>query len=151
MQSKGTGYKSITNNLKALSSKWKLKSTTPTVEGENTYYVWSTANVIGDTTAIAVYIEEDATTTKYSLRYAYHNTALFNSIQQGLKSSPNYQGRITTFTDHSKGTRTVMGHPSEALPMASRFDFISTEYYIDDQANTSRFYSVDLSSRYIQK
>lgn len=152
MNSKGKTTTGIATQLKAISPKWKLMSLEPLTDGDSKYYVWTALDTKTDTSAVAMYIEEDETTVKYSLRYAYHSKVLYNSMVESLKASSYYaKGRITSFTDKSKNEVTLNGFPDETLPIAQRIDLLLSSYELNNSAAHPPLYTVDIYSRYIPK
>jgi hypothetical protein len=152
MNAKGKSTDGINSQLKLNNPKWKLQSPQPQVEGEERSYIWVLVNAHSDTTALVVYIEEDATTVKYSLRYAYRNSVLYNQMASSLKASPYYHsGRITSFKDDSKGQATITATPDETLPIAKRVDAILTDYNTNSSPKDSPLYTIDVFTRYIPK
>lgn len=153
MQSKGANVSILNKKLNTINPKWKIVSYKPMIaqNGEEKYYAWTTLDTKKDTTAIAVYIEEDATTIKYSLKYAFHNNVSYNGLVKGLRASTYYANRITTETDESKGETSLFGHPDESLPIANRIDFLLSDYNLNSDDTHPRLYTVDIFSRYIPK
>lgn len=152
MNSKGKAVSGITTQLKAISPKWKLLSPKPITDGETKYYTWVALDTKTDTTAIAVYIEEDATTVKYTLRYTYHSKALYNAMVSSLKASTYYEkGRITTFKDNSKGEFSLNALPDESLPIQQRIDVLLSSHELNVSADNPALYTIDIYSRYIPK
>lgn len=149
---KGKSASIVTAQLKAINSKWKLMNTTAHIEGATKYYAWSAIGSKSDTSIIAVYIDDDDESTKYTLRYAHHSKALYNTMVTALKDSPYYaKGRITTFSDKSKNEFTLNGLPDEALPIAQRIDILLSSYELNNNAAHPPLYTVDIYSRYIPK
>jgi hypothetical protein len=149
MKGKGATAKDISAQLHTISPKWKMLSNMPAVDGESTYYAWTALDTKSDSTALAVYIDKDATTVKYTLKYAFHSKALYDSMLRSLRASTYYQsGRITAFTDNSKGELTTTALANDSLPMASRIDFMLSDY--DSNAGPNpRLFTVETFSRYI--
>lgn len=149
MQGKGTTAQAISAQLHAIYPKWKMLANMPAVDGETTYYAWTTLDTKSDSTAIALYIDKDATTIKYTLKYAFHSKALYDSMLRSLNASTYYQnGRITTFTDKSKAEVTTTALANDSLPMASRIDFMLSDYNSNAGPNPQLF-TVETFSRYI--
>jgi len=115
------------------------------------YYVWTLKDGKSDTTAIALYIEEDTETIKYSIRYAFYDRATYLAFQQAIVGSGEYKGgRLTYFSDKSKHHFTTTGKGNDSLPMDSRTDLFLTDY-ADTNDDTPRLFTLDISSRYIKK
>jgi hypothetical protein len=152
MNSKGKSTTTLTTQLKSISPKWKLLNTTAQVDGATKYYAWSALDATSDSTIIAVYIDEDNESTKYTLRYAHHSKGLYNTMGTALRASSYYaKGRITTFRDNSKNEFTLNGFPDETLPMPQRIDILLSSYELNVSAAHPALYTVDIYSRYIPK
>jgi len=104
-----------------------------------------------DTSAFAVYIDEDATTVKYSLKYALHSLSRYYEIETSLNAAPRYKVRITTSTDNSKGETDLFGHGDDSLLMNMRIDFLLSHYNLNSTGEHPRLFTVDIFSRYIPK
>ena len=152
MQGKSKTVETVNLQLKAISPKWKMQFHKPmtTTGGEEKYYFWSIVDAKRDTTVLALYIEEDETTVRYALKYAFHDQAVYNSLLQSLKTAPYYNGNITTDTNNSTGESSILAHPSESLPLSKRIDAILTNYSLNVDAR-NRLYSIEISSRIIPK
>lgn len=141
----------ITLQLRKISPKWQLITHKPITDGETKYYYWRAKESGLDSSALAIYIDEDDSTVKYSLRYAFHNKALYDALLHSLNSSSYYPtGSITSFTDNSKGEFTITAMASDTLPMASRIDFTLSDYNSNAGSNP-RLFTVDIMTRYIPK
>lgn len=151
MQGKGKNVRVINMELRALSPKWKISSFIPTSDDQYTkYYVWTSIDGQKDTSAVALYIEEDESTTKYSLRYAFHSLTNYQSLSQSLKSD-HYYSRINTQTDDSKGELELLALADNSLPMNKRIDFMLSDYDLHSSSEHPRLFTVDINSRYIPK
>lgn len=139
----------ILNKLHDNNPQWQYSSRG---HSEDTrYYVWKLVDKRSDTTALALYIEEDATTVKYSLRYAFFDRATFLSMQTAVVGSGKYKdGRLTYLNDQTTHKFTTTGRGDDSLPMNQRTDLILTDFasYNDDRP---RLFTLDISSRYIKK
>jgi len=151
MTGEPTTVKTISMQLHAINPKWQLITKEPLYDGETKYYYWRAKETNSDSTAIAIYIDEDATTLKYTIKYAFHSKALYDSMLRSLTASSYYpSGSVTSFTDNSKGEFTTTALASNSLPMASRIDFILSDYNINAGPNP-RLFTVDIFTRYIPK
>jgi hypothetical protein len=148
-QSKGTGIKSISSQLSIVSPKWKLKFIKPIIEDDSKCYLWTYLDAKQDTTAIALYVEEDNETLKYSLKYVFHKKETFNLIKSNLQQS-GYKGQITISTDNSKGETSITALDADDVPLPSRIDYFLVDYNLHQNSPTFT-YTVDLTSRFIKK
>lgn len=152
-QVKGNNIQSITTLLHSINPKWKLSSATPSFDSdkETKYWIWTAVTSSKDTSAFALYIDEDESTTKYSLRYAFHSKVGYQSLATALKADPYYLGRVTTQTDNSKGEVSLLALANDDLPMPKRIDFLLSDYNLNSSDDHPRLFTVDINSRYIPK
>jgi len=133
-----TSVKSTSSQLKAISPKWSLESTKPTVEDETKYYLWKAPEGSANTQYFALYIEEDATTVKYSLKYIFYNKASYQAYLTSLKGSN--PEKINTFEDRSKNEFTTTAEKA-------KINYFLKEFLMDG----TKAYSIDIETKYINK
>lgn len=147
MTIKASTFKPISKQLLLIDNQWKLQSTNPSIDGDTKSYFWQRLQTKLDTQMFVTYLQKDADTVKYSVKYLFYNKSLFKDIIATLKVNKKY--KISNFTDEAKGEYNVTAF-DDISPMASRIDVFLTEYTLrDDDGKLSKCYSVELESRYL--
>lgn len=131
---KGKDYKPLSSELKLVSSKWKLASTTPTIEDDTRYFSWNAEVSSKDEAAIAAYLEEDSESVKYSIRYVFTSATTFQEIKNVLLA---LNSKVNQTTYNSKDPEFLTTDDSRTIVLKKN----------SDDGN----YTFDIWSKYIKK
>lgn len=140
IQSKGKSISSTTAELKKVSPKWALTSTTPTEEEYVKSYIWKTPGQIS-AQYLSLDIEEDDESYKYSVSYTFFDKSNHQAMAELIKQrNPN---GVVQNTNSSTNENSLMVKGEH---------FTTFLFSTPIKANSSNtVYRLDLATKYINK